>query len=225
MLIIVTRLYLRSILVCVLCLVLFLQPVFSEPPANDPLLKTLPALQFYDERTQILKQQIIKILRVIYSIDNPRILIWGVGYDSRLWCAAGNGKTIFIENSPKWAELIAPSMPCKVVMVRYSTRLKQADYLLRKPEKLNLLLPEKLASQKFDVILIDAPFGGGPNSPGRMQSIFMSRKLADPAGHVFVDDYKRRVERLYSTRFLKPFFGKPTLLKQRGFIAHFHRSP
>jgi hypothetical protein len=65
-------------------------------------------------------------------------------------------------------------------------------------------LPSSVRDAPWDVILVDAPPGGLPSHPGRMQSIYEASRLVSLTGHVFVHDCHREVERVCTDRFLGP---------------------
>ena len=176
----------------------------------------------YTPQIQLLREHIVAVLDVMDRFPDPQVLIWGVGFDSRLWCNENKkGATIFIEDIPEWANLARGQMDCRVVMVKYDTLLPQADELIDHPDRLVLELPDDLEIKKFDVIVVDAPHGFAPDNPGRMKSIYMSNVLSHEGSHVFVDDMGRRVESIYSRRYLTPKFGEPVLIKGRGVFAHY----
>lgn len=176
----------------------------------------------YTPEIQLLREHIGAVLDAVDEFSEPRLLIWGVGFDSELWCNENErGTTVFIEDIPKWAKLARSKMDCRIVMVEYDTVLKQAYGLADHPDRLTLELPDDLENARFDVIVVDAPHGFAPNSPGRMKPIYMSSVLSHEGSHVFVDDMGRAVERAYSERYLEPKFGKPTLLEGRGGFAHY----
>ncbi len=177
---------------------------------------------FYTPKIQMRKKHIASVVRIIKQFPKCKLLIWGLGFDSKLWCSVNkNGTTIFIEDSPYWAKKISKEIACKVVLVKYNSKLRNAMKLLKNPKALHLKMPKKILNTKFDVIVVDAPNGYNNDAPGRMKSIFMSSKLIHKNSHVFVDDYKRKVESTFANTFLKPIFGEPTVYTERLHFAHF----
>lgn len=193
-------------------------------PRNSPLRPTSAELPFYSSKIQLHRKYLTHIVKIVQGIRGCKLLVWGVGYDSKLWCAVNKGgTTVFLEDDSKWARKIAKEITCPVVKVSYSTRLEQAKSLLRDEPRLRLVLPAEIQRLRFDVILVDGPDGSKPKAPGRMVSIYMSSRLAHDDSHVFVHDYQRPVERQYGERFLARRFGAPVIGKHRGWLAHFHR--
>jgi glucuronoxylan 4-O-methyltransferase len=129
-----------------------------------------------------------------------RVLVFGVGRDTPIWIEAnGGGRTVFLENLPKWIEHTRRTVPgAEVVRVAFETRRFQWRWLLSRPEKLMLDLPAEILEAAWDVVFVDSPKGKSWKSPGRMQSIYTAAVLARPAGgDVLVHDCNRRVERAY----------------------------
>jgi hypothetical protein len=79
-------------------------------------------------------------------------------------------------------------------------------------------LPDVVFSTTWDVIIVDAPLGYPNTGPGRFQSLYMTKRIANhtlsllskqqqqikSVVHVFVDDYERRVEREFSLAVFHP---------------------
>jgi len=130
-----------------------------------------------------------------------RVLVFGVGRDTPLWMDANrSGTTVFLESVPKWIDHCQRESPdADVRRVQYRTRRFQWRWLLRRPERLVLDLPDEVPETAWDVIFVDAPKGKRWISPGRMQSIYTASALAKGSGEtdVLVHDCDRRVEGAY----------------------------
>lgn len=152
------------------------------------------------------------------------VLVFGVGNDSAMWREINNaGVTTFLENDDEWSTKIIGSVPgIDIVRCAYTTKLLEADSLLQKHKNgeqvLSLELPERVRSITWDVIIVDAPFGGTLDAPGRMQSIFEAHQLAQHGGTVdiFIHDINRPVEKMYADY----FFGVKTIQAQFNRLRH-----
>ncbi len=152
------------------------------------------------------------------------VLVFGVGNDSDLWCRVNTGGlTMFIENDAEWAKKVSQIIPdINVVMCMYTTRLDQADALLqahktgRPIPRLNL--PDNVRATAWDVIIVDAPFGGAIDAPGRMQSIFEASQLSKHGGvvDIFIHDINRPIEKMYADY----FFGQAAVQSQFSRLRH-----
>ena len=151
------------------------------------------------------------IVEAIQSTPGCSLLVFGCGNDSAFWERVNSeGSTVFLEDDPGWAEQIRGRLAhAHVRLVEYNTELGHWESLLQQPDLLVLDLPEEIADQRFDVILVDAPAGHdrhfeltGTVTPGRMQSIYMASRLVAPGGYVFVHDCDRLVEQRYAAEFL-----------------------
>lgn len=137
-------------------------------------------------------------------LGNVNFLVFGTGYDSNLWRIANkNGKTIFLENNKKWITNTEDTFE-----VFYNTNIQQADEMLERYKEgdnsiFEINLPNELLSIQWDCILVDSPEGWGKKCPGRMQSIYTARVLANSRTNVFIHDCDRYVENLYSQEFFK----------------------
>jgi len=198
-------------------------PSKADPGATERIKAAAKyGLPHYTPKIQLLPQHIHEVAKVLKQFDKPKLLIWGVGYDSRMWCALNKkGTTFFIEDNCRWAHMTTPQIPCRVILAKYGTRVSQADQLIKKPEALKLTLPPDILQMKFDVLVVDAPDGSHPRAPGRMKSIYMSTLLSHERSHVFVDDFKRPIESKYGDRFLGAKYGAPRVHAGRNHFAHF----
>lgn len=140
-------------------------------------------------------------------LGNKNFLVFGCGYDTNLWRYANrNGYTIFLESNPDW---IWDSKD--TFLVKYTTSLGKSnslllDYKSNKHEKLVMDMPEAVLDTTWDCIFVDAPPGGSKKHPGRMQSIFMAKKLSSKNANIFIHDCDRPAEALWSSE----VFGEPS---------------
>lgn len=136
------------------------------------------------------------------------MLVFGVGRDSGLWVKLNNqGATVFLEDNPGWLQRVSLEIPeINGYLVTYNTRRTQWLELLNRNRESELLLklPKEIAQNKWDIIFVDAPEGWSDEKPGRMKSIYTAAKLANLSKDctVFVHDCDRKVESVYSDRFL-----------------------
>ena len=138
-----------------------------------------------------------------------RLLIFGVGRDSRFWLEANaGGQTVFVEHEPAWIEDARARLPGVIVhQVTYRTRRPMWKRLLGREDALLMEdLPDEVLAAGWDVIFVDSPQGHSFRGPGRMQSIYTASVLAGRSTdvHVLVHDCDREVERVYSDRYLGP---------------------
>ncbi|HEX7134180.1 MAG TPA: hypothetical protein VF228_16505, partial [Iamia sp.] len=150
--------------------------------------------------------EIGRIAAAVAARPGGRLLVFGLGHDSSFWARLNaGGETLFIEDDAAWVEVCRRRDPSlAVVTTTYTTVRTEWEELMATPERLALDLPPVVTAAPWDVVVVDAPRGHRPHTPGRMQSIFAARGLVDPEGVVFVHDSDRTVEREYGRRYLGP---------------------
>lgn len=152
---------------------------------------------------------------------NAKLLVFGLGRDSVFWQTANaGGQTVFVEDNQEWYDCVLKRhKSLKAFLIKYTTRKGDfsaevaTDVASRQP----LHLPAEISSQRWDVILVDAPAGHSGGDPGRIQSIFAARQLAAPGGDVFVHDVNRDIERACCDT----FFSNATLCESVGRMRHY----
>jgi hypothetical protein len=180
-------------------------PSLGEAPAAD-LDRVIDEIVQADAQ-QLSRAEYRYVADLVTARGGCNLLVFGVGNDTGLWLLANAaGRTVFLESSPFWGELIGWRHPeADVRMIRYGTRVGQWRELLDGPAAhLEIDLPEDVARGRWDVVLVDGPSGSSATSPGRMKSIYTASVLAAgaPGADVVVHDCDREVERAYCDRFL-----------------------
>ena len=143
---------------------------------------------------------IVKSLK--YFNYNGSFLIWGTGKDTPFWEKVNFGRNTFLENDPKWVEF-GNKHSNDVQQVWYRTQ--NSDYKTYEPtdQSLGMVLSGDVMKVSWDVIFVDSPVGWG-TGPGRMQSIYMSSKLANNRTHICIHDFNREAESFWGEK----MFGK-----------------
>ena len=160
---------------------------------------------------QLHLEELRPIVEAVQSRPACSLLVFGCGNDSVFWERVNQGgTTVFLEDDPAWADEVRSQLKeSQVFSVEYGTTLSQWESLLQTPDLLALDLPEQVAGQHFDVIVVDGPAGHerhveltGRDAPGRMKSIYMASTLVASDGFVFVHDCDREIEQRYATEYL-----------------------
>ena len=183
-------------------------------------------------------------LRVLQRRAPCNFLVFGLGFDSPMWAALNHGgRTVFLEEDASWIADVRSKHPSlESYHVTYDTVLTDADALLELRDHPACVAQPDLASAaeascrlalrglppvfhelEWDLIMVDAPTGWTPQSPGRMGAIYTAgmaaraRRPGDGPTDVFVHDVDRPVEDAFS----KAFLCEGYLAEQVGRIRHF----
>jgi uncharacterized protein (TIGR01627 family) len=173
-----------------------------------------------NKNIQLSPEQLISIIDTLKPPCN--LLVFGVGNDSSLWIKANkDGNTVFIENNIDWLNKVKRINPeLKSVLVEYKTVLSKWKDIIDKPKELEMDFNSDdydIRKTKWDVIIVDAPMGYEEAHPGRMQSIYEASRIIKDGGHVFVHDCNRKVEGVYTTKFLLT----ENLIEEIGNLRHY----
>ncbi|MDZ7839360.1 MAG: hypothetical protein U5R46_00855 [Gammaproteobacteria bacterium] len=178
----------------------------TTAPDSARTLDSLADLLKRFEGAQFEPVEIHAVYESIVRFPACRLLVFGAGQDSALWCLLNrSGRTVFLENDEHWVSMVSrrhPSIDCR--LVRYFHNILDWQALLDRPEDLEMALPRDILDTAWDVVLVDGPAGYELDRtfPGRMSSIYIASKLVDEDGAVFVHDAERQVESAYCASFL-----------------------
>lgn len=140
---------------------------------------------------------------ILTRSPNCNLLVFGCGEDSAMWhCLNKTGKSVFLETSPHWIQKILEKFPYLDIrdydLPGASVEKSLAGINPDMPK------PSVLTEYNWDVIFIDGPSGYAPNLPGRALPIIWASQIRKPTTHVFVDDYNRELEKMYTDKYLQP---------------------
>jgi glucuronoxylan 4-O-methyltransferase len=166
--------------------------------------------------------EILCIARAIELKRPCRLLVFGLGNDSMFWSMLNRyGKTIFLEDHAKWFNRVTYLNPSiNAFLIEYNTVLIEWHELLNHPKYLRMDFPENIMKESWDIILVDGPVGWNNAAPGRMKSIFAAGNLRTTSTDVFVHDCNRKIEQVYSDRYL----GENNLVRQVGKLRQYRFS-
>lgn len=175
-------------------------------------------------RIQLSIQQLQLILLTIKKRRPCKLFVFGLGNDSLLWSKLNQGgKTVFLEDNKVWLDKVTKKLKrIEAFHVDYNTRREDWKKFLESPSLLEMTLPNNLEKKEWDVVLVDAPAGKDDNSPGRMKSIFLSSRLINNSGDVFVHDCNREIEDIYSNHFLKKENLRSEIKASVGILRHYN---
>ncbi|KAF0901435.1 hypothetical protein E2562_000316 [Oryza meyeriana var. granulata] len=174
-------------------------------PRRGKAILGLPRCRVAEVR--LMSEEVRLVARALARRSPCGLLVFGLGHDSAMWAALNHGgRTVFLEEDVSWIAA-ARSM-------RRSAGLELEAYHVQ-------------YDTKWDVILVDAPTGYAPWTPGRMGAIYaagMAARARRGGGtDVFVHDVDRAVEDAFSRTFLCDAYVREEAGKLRHFVVHSHR--
>ena len=150
-------------------------------------------MEHYNKKIQIDK----KVVDDVFANIKPgtKMLVFGLGYDSKMWYEGTNKNTYFVEDKEEYIQLNINDVPASnIIKYEYTTMCKNimamTDSELKKcnvPEKLLELAP-------FDIIIVDGPEGWSGDKPGRLIPCYWASLLSKKGTIIYVDDSCRAVE-------------------------------
>ena len=168
-------------------------------------------MQYYNPKIQIHRDVIVDVFSNF--TPNSKMLVFGLGYDSKMWYEGNNKNTFFVENNDDYIKLNKRHIPeDKIIKYDYKTKVNSSftmnDSLINTFE-----IPEKIMNEgPYDIIIIDGPEGHSPNTPGRLIPCYWATLLSKPGTIIYIDDSKRPLEsysiRKYFNNYDKQVFNK-----------------
>ena len=156
-------------------------------------------MEFYNTNIQIDKKVIDDVFKQIRA--NTKMLVFGLGHDSKMWYEGTNKNTYFVEDKEEYINLNKPTIPADhIIKYTYNTVVPTSSNLT--DAELGIFtIPEQLQKEgPFDIIIIDGPEGWA-GRPGRLIPFYWSSK---PETIIYADDSVRAFEDLC----IKRFFNK-----------------
>jgi len=132
---------------------------------------------------------------ILKECEGKEMLVFGCGNDSKLWHDAAN--TVFIEDQQRWADLSIQAGH-NVVCYQYPDDISVKDsfgliYCSGLKDVYEKYKPP--VTKKFDVILIDGPYGFKSDNPGRLLPFYWSSThLSKKGTAIYIDDAWRPLE-------------------------------
>jgi len=150
-------------------------------------------MEYYSPKILIGKNVIEDVLSNI--TPDTKMLVFGLGYDSKMWYNATNKKCFFVENNDSYINLNKNDIDSANI-IKYNYTTKCATCLNLKDEEIQKFeVPcTLLENGPFDIIIIDGPIGYG-GGPGRLIPTYWSSVLTKPGTLVYMDDSSRPIEK------------------------------
>jgi hypothetical protein len=150
-------------------------------------------MEFYNSNIQLDK----KVIDDVFSNfkNDTKMLVFGLGYDSKMWYEGNNKNTYFVENKKEYIDLNINDIPIEnIIEYNYDTLVETSLDLTDKDiikyevnNKLIFLAP-------FDIIIIDGPEGYDNTRPGRLIPCYWSTLLSKAGTIIYIDDANRKLE-------------------------------
>jgi hypothetical protein len=145
----------------------------------------------YSEKIQLATQ----VIHDIYEHRNthPKVLIYGLGYDSKMWWEMFKGNVFFVEQNEEYIALNKNIPSDHILHYTPPHTIQEASTNIHK----FIIDPPEWIVQNgpYDLILVDGPTGYDIRQPGRLLPIAWLSKTTKNGTLAYVDDYLRNYEK------------------------------
>ena len=158
-------------------------------------------MEYYNNKIQLHKEVINDVFNNFNS--TTKLLVFGLGYDSKMWYNGNNKNTFFVENKDEYIKLNEKDIPKNNIIKYNYNNITVVKSLTMTDEQIkNYIIPEELLNNgPFDIIIIDGPEGYDVNKPGRLLPCYWSSFLSKPGTIIYVDDANRKLENYCINKF------------------------
>lgn len=170
-------------------------------------------MEYYNKKIQ-LDENVIKDI-FLQRNENSKMLVFGLGYDSKMWYEGFNKNVFFIEDKDEYINLNLKDIPYNnIVKYNYKTTCAESDTLTDTIIK-SFIIPEKIAKEApFDIIIIDGPEGYSPIKPGRLIPSYWATLLSKLGTIIYIDDSDRYLENYCIQKYFDRY--KKSIFKERN---------
>lgn len=162
--------------------------------------------KYYDKRIQTDKAIINDIANEAYGA-NKKMLVFGLGYDSKLWYNLTNKNTFFVEHNEEYIQKNKDISASNIIRYSYTGITVKSSFSMTDKEINSFIIPDELIKNApYDIIYIDGPTGYLPDKPGRLLPIYWSSTvLSKPGSIVYIDDCNRPLETICIDKYFKEY--------------------
>ena len=174
-------------------------------------------MEFYNSKIQLDK----KVIDDVFSNfkKDTKLLVFGLGYDSKMWYEGNNKNTYFVENKKEYIDSNLNDIPLtNIIQYNYDT-LVETSLKLTDKDIIKYELNHKLKNLgPFDIIIIDGPEGYNDTRPGRLIPCYWSTLLSKKGTIIYIDDANRKLEnycidKYFSNKEMKYFIERDKCVK------------
>jgi hypothetical protein len=161
-------------------------------------------MEYYNSNIQIDKDVINDVFK--HFKQNTKMLVFGLGYDSKMWYEGNNKNTFFVENKDQYIQLNIKDIPSDNI-IKYDYKIScSSSFNLTDDEIKTFEVPKNILDKgPFDIIIIDGPEGWSGETPGRLLPCYWSTLVSKKGTVVYVDDANRSLENYCIEKYYKNY--------------------